>query len=167
MLLQFCDMQIMTTLSVPAAGKFRRSYRLNVRLMFAVSPSSLLLVVTLVFATASPVAGVSELRTVALSGRQAPGLSDGVVFKFFDRSPSINDLGQTVFVGSLAGSSVGSDNDLGVWSESTGVLRLVTVEGEQAPGALAGTTFGRNRWQAYHQQRRHGSSLSLVDGGFR
>ena len=81
------------------------------------------------------------LRAVAISGKPAPGVGSGVVFREFSETFELNNRGQIAFRGVLAGTNVGSANDTGIWSESdVGELRLVAREGEQAlsdePGVI-------------------------------
>lgn len=74
-----------------------------------------------------------EIRTVALSGQQMPGLPPGMVFGsfLFPRSPVVlSDAGQTAF---YTGGRV--------WSEGGGSLQLVAAFGQQAPGLPDGTTY--------------------------
>jgi hypothetical protein len=90
------------------------------------------------------VAHAATIRTVALSGQQAPGAPDGVTFGPDFNSiafgiPVLNDDGQTAFVANLSGNGVDFANDQGIWSEGSGNLALVAREGEQAPGAQIGT----------------------------
>ncbi len=71
-------------------------------------------------------AAAPEIRTVALTGDQAPGTAPGVVFSNFNNvDPVINNAGQTAFYGILAGPGVSTDNDRGIWSEGAGTLTLV------------------------------------------
>ena len=89
-------------------------------------------------------AAVIQARPVALSGQRAPGTPEGVVFDdgyaFF---PSIFTSGQTEFLAFVTGPSINEDNDTGIWSEASGTLALVAREGDAAPGAGAGMSFGQ------------------------
>ncbi len=77
-------------------------------------------------------ADADTLRTVAFSGDAAIGTD--VEFSYFS-SPLINNTGQTLFHGVLAGSTgVDRSNDAGIWSEGSGALALVVREGNNAPG---------------------------------
>ncbi len=88
-----------------------------------------------------------ELRPVALSGTQAPGLPTGVVFDFFagvagstDRSSTNNNRFLVSAV--LTGPGVNTANDTVLLrGDSTGQLDIVAREGAQVPGLPAGTTF--------------------------
>src|SRR5262245_38887326 len=94
--------------------------------------------------TFASVVHAAALRTVALTGTAAPGTSAGITYGSFDhhyfggvpifRGPVLNDAGQTAFRANLAGSGVGTTNDLGVWSEGSGNLALVARTGNAAPG---------------------------------
>ena len=101
---------------------------------------------------AAPIAHAAALRTVAISGQQAPGTPGGVTYDsfgshydslrgFFFRGPVLNDAGQTAFRADLTGSGVSSTNNHGVWSEGSGSLALVARTGSQAPGRRSGVNF--------------------------
>jgi hypothetical protein len=69
--------------------------------------------------------GSGQLIRVAGVGDQAPGMPDGVNFRYsFDVPPVLNDAGQTAF-----------------WAGLGGGLALVAASGRQAPGAPSGVTF--------------------------
>jgi hypothetical protein len=96
------------------------------------------------FAAAPMIAHAATLRTVALSGQQAPGTPDGVNFSMPISStvhPVLNDAGQTAFKATLTGSGVDSTNNFGIWSEGSGSLALVAREGDHAPGTPSGVNF--------------------------
>ena len=81
------------------------------------------------------------LRTVALSGQAAAGAPGNAAYDSFG-VPVVNATGQVAFGAILQLSGdVTSQNDVGVWSEGSGVLSLVAREGGQAPGAPIGTNF--------------------------
>ena len=82
----------------------------------------------------------STLSLVAREGDLAPGTSSGETFSFL-LDPSINGIGQTVFLGGLRGSSVVAGNSRGIWSEGSGSLSLVAREGSAAPGTDSGVNF--------------------------
>ena len=91
------------------------------------------------------------IRTVALTGQQAPGLPEGIVFAppgpndffaFAPFGPSINSLGQTAFQAPLSGPGIDDSNSESIWSEGSGTLKLVARDGDPAPGFPAGVTFG-------------------------
>src|SRR5215470_12158493 len=85
-------------------------------------------------------------RTIALSGRHAPGTPNGAMFASFadptySTSPmGLDDAGHVVFRANLAQGSGGvtADNDTGIWSEGGGALALLAREGDQAPGTGGG-----------------------------
>lgn len=93
------------------------------------------------------------LRTVALTGQQAPGAPAGVIYASFGADPTnlsiyhgiaLNDAGQTAFRANLAGTGVNSTNNQGVWSEGSGSVELVARTGSQAPSFPAGVNFRTN-----------------------
>ena len=87
------------------------------------------------------VASGQTLRTVALSGQQAPGTSIGVNFDGVFSAPALNAAGQTAFFAYISGTGVGPTNHTGIWSEGSGSLELVARMGSQAPGTPTGVTF--------------------------
>jgi formylglycine-generating enzyme required for sulfatase activity len=103
------------------------------------------------------VALASDLRTVALSGQQAPGAPLGVAFGTFgsvggnvhDFGPILNDAGRVAFGSFLVGNSVNSTNLYGIWSEGSGILNKVARTGDPAPGAPLGANFGAFGYQVY------------------
>jgi hypothetical protein len=99
---------------------------------------------------APAIAHAAGLRTVALTGQQAPGTPGGVIYDSFGHDHtnlsayhgiSLNDAGQIAFRANLAGDGVDFTNNQGVWSEGSGSVALVTRTGSQAPGASAGVNF--------------------------
>ena len=99
-------------------------------------------VVLSVLLAAAAACGQVTYRTVALSGDPAPGTSPQEFFKSFG-PPTINNADQVMFHATLP--VVLAGNDLGVWSEGTGVLDLVVREGNAAPGAPVGAAFSEFR----------------------
>lgn len=85
----------------------------------------------------SPSIGAVPLRTVALSGQQAPGTPDGVVFTNFNR-PQMNALGEVSFTSGLEGPGVGVRSRQGLWSERTGDINLIVRLGGPAVGTSGG-----------------------------
>ena len=81
------------------------------------------------------------LGLIARTGETPPGFVGGEVFDYL-QEPSINNLGQTAFWASINGDSVTGFTDEGIWSETSGSLALVARDGDPAPGASIGTTFG-------------------------
>lgn len=89
------------------------------------------------------------LTTLYRPGDSAPGT--GHVFESFrsaaeaGSNPVMNVDGRLAFSGNLTQQSgvVDTSNDSGIWSEGLGgALSLVAREGDQAPGAAPGVTFG-------------------------
>jgi hypothetical protein len=77
-----------------------------------------------------------SLRTVALRGEHAPGTPPtNQYFVGFSTSTDLNNAGQVSFAGNIF-------NLTGVWSEGSGSLALVALQGDPAPGTPAGMNFG-------------------------
>jgi hypothetical protein len=93
------------------------------------------------FAAAQETAAAATLRTVALTGQQAPGTLSGVAYASLS-TPVLNAAGRTAFAATVSGNDVDSTNNLGIWSEGSGSLALVAREGSQAPGTPNGVNFG-------------------------
>ena len=53
-----------------------------------------------------------------------------------------NESGMTAFTGGLTGPDVTSSNNLGIWAESQGSVKLVFRKGDPAPGTDSGIVFG-------------------------
>ncbi len=70
-----------------------------------------------------------EVRTVALSGDAAPG--SGFSYSQFS-PPIINGSNQAAFTGAFADNQ--ANNITGFWSEGSGSLAAVAIEGQAAPG---------------------------------
>ncbi len=80
-----------------------------------------------------------QIRTVALTGEQAPGTPEGVQFSDFPLvRPVLNDRGEAAFSAILSdpiySSVIPNINDTGIWSEGGGALHLVARADDQAPG---------------------------------
>ena len=82
------------------------------------------------------------LSLVAREGDAAPGAGEGVLFSSLF-GPQLNDQGEIAFEGLLTGTGVTGANDLAIFSDVGGALVLVAREGDAAPGAGAGVSFGR------------------------
>ena len=84
----------------------------------------------------------ATVRTVALSGAQAPSLPAGVQFTYFESvAPTINELGQTAFQARL---QVGNEFEYSsIWSEGTGILAPLAIVGTAAPGMPPERPFSR------------------------
>ena len=78
-----------------------------------------------------------DLSLVARTGSSAVGAS-GTTFYFFPEH-HLNNAGDVAFMAILAGSSVGSNSDRGIWATRQGNLSLIAREGdsyEVAPGLI-------------------------------
>jgi len=65
----------------------------------------------------------------------APGVADGVFWKFDLQRGSMNASGQLVFGAQLyADGSVNQNNQRGIWTDASGSLALVARQGSHAPG---------------------------------
>lgn len=93
----------------------------------------------LIFCSAS--ANGDAIRTVALTGESASGVTDGATYKAFSY-PLLNEMGQIAFVGSLTGPNVTPANDSGIWVQrhESGPA-LVARTGEVAPSEPSGAVF--------------------------
>jgi len=86
--------------------------------------------------------GGGLLAPVARSGSQAPGTLLGVNFKSFYSFSVINNAGRVTFMGSLTGLGVSeNNNDIGIWSNASGNLSLISRSGSAAPGTPIGVVF--------------------------
>lgn len=107
----------------------------------------------LAFAVLASVSGSlsAATRTVALTGQSAPGAPSGATFaQLFEPGadylgPSINKLGHTAFAATLTQGVGGitAVNDSGVWSDSSGTLANVALEGSPTLGLPAGVAVQR------------------------
>ncbi|MCB9857855.1 MAG: hypothetical protein H6818_19405 [Phycisphaerales bacterium] len=86
-----------------------------------------------IFTWAAAVGAATELRIVAVTGEQAPGMPVGIIFDEFNR-PDINAAGETAFAAVFAGPMVTTSNDATLWTDRNGVLSQVVREGQQAVG---------------------------------
>src|SRR5262249_5227934 len=73
-------------------------------------------------------------------GAQAPRTPPGMHFTTF-QVYDVNDSGEILFRGYLAGPGVLSSNDSGVWVSGPNGIRLVVRKGDQAPGRPQGVVF--------------------------
>ena len=92
--------------------------------------------------------GSGRLSLIAREGSPAPGTAGARYSDFtpasfeFNSLPAINNAGQTVFRRFLqTGGDVNRSNDVGLWSEGSGNLSLVSRESSVAPGT-GGAHFG-------------------------
>ena len=83
------------------------------------------------------------LRTVAFSGRQAPGFEDGSDFADFD-SAVLNNSGSVAFYGDLS-VAAGARPIKGIWSEGHGQLALIARTGSPPTYAPYFANFGGER----------------------
>ena len=103
------------------------------------------LVFTLVAAFTFNPATHAALRTVALTGQQAPGAAAGANFTHLSSTtttaagPVINNAGRVAFAGQAMIS--GGATSTGIWSDATGTLAAAARSGTPAPGTTAGTNF--------------------------
>src|SRR5262245_21683263 len=81
-----------------------------------------------------------SVRTVPLSGQQAPGTPAGVNFVAFSftLAPSLDDKGQAAFDSELTGTGVVESNRYGLWHETSAGLALLARTGSPAPGTPPG-----------------------------
>ena len=100
-----------------------------------------LVVVSCLVVSQAAVAPAALVRTVMLSGEQAPGTAGGVSFSDF-LEPVLNFGGRSAFIGNVTGAGVTTANDQGIWSEGAGGgLALIAREGSQAPDTAIGVNF--------------------------
>ncbi len=99
-----------------------------------IPPSFCALLLTLVLAAHGQAA--TNLRIVALTGEQAPGMPNGVILDELNR-PDINASGHVAFAAIFAGPGVTTANDNTLWSDRSGALSQVAREGAQAVGLPA------------------------------
>ena len=112
-----------------------------------------ILVAAIAASTAALGSAVADpIRPIALTGMDGafgPQLGPGVEFADFmpdgntKASPAINAHSDLVFVATLTGKGVTSDNDSGLWVYRGGQLSLVAREGDPAPGNAEGVVFAR------------------------
>ncbi len=121
-----------------------------------------LLAVVLVTSMTTASNATPTVRTVALLGDTAPGTIGGETFSrlivTYHNSFVIDAQGHVAFFGKVEGDGVSELNDVGIWSEATGVLRLVAREGDPAPGTSNGVVFARIAERLYE-------SLSINPSG--
>lgn len=76
---------------------------------------------------------------VVRAGSPAPGMPPGVVFAgALQNWLMLNDVGELLIRGALAGPGIDSSNDFGFWAGPPGALQLVAREGDVAPGTGGG-----------------------------
>src|SRR4029078_592524 len=65
------------------------------------------------------------------------GTPTGLTFASF-RHPLLNDVGAIAFLATVRVEGVTASNDVGIWTNEGGVLRMVAREGDAAPGVPGG-----------------------------
>jgi hypothetical protein len=104
----------------------------------------LILAAVVVFAAAlnrTNAAPSEAIRTIALTGQQAPDAPTGAQFQYFVL-PQLNNAGDTAFQAGLVGGGVDDTNAAGIWSDSSGSWRVIARQGSHAPGTPEGVRFG-------------------------
>ncbi len=81
------------------------------------------------------------LALLARDGDAAPGAPAGSTFADFGARPVLSAAGDAVFFAKVAGEGVTAENDTGLWTDRSGVLAALALEGESAPGAGTGVEF--------------------------
>ena len=84
--------------------------------------------------------GSGSLDLVTRSGFAAPDTEPGVTFSVLS-APVLNGVGQTAFSAGLRGPGIHGFNGEGIWSETSGSLRLLAREGQHAPGTSPGVIY--------------------------
>jgi hypothetical protein len=89
-----------------------------------------------------------ELAVVARTGDPAPGAGPGAVFDSVGEEGTLhrvafNGTGQTAFAARVTSPDVDTTKRSGIWSEGSGSLELLALEGDPAPGTAPGTVFQR------------------------
>lgn len=92
-----------------------------------------------VLAFAPALVAAVPLRTVALSGDAAEGATDAVFDSF--GSTTVDGIGLTTFIASLAGPQINDLNAVGLYSESAGFAHLWARTGSQADGLPDGINY--------------------------
>ena len=110
----------------------------------------------------------TELSLVALTGKQAAGMPNGVTYSslYF---PLIDSAGQFAFIAELSGSGVSSSNDSALFLGQPGAFIPVAREGDHAPGTPDGVRYssfeGRNRFMAWNAQGQFAFPAGLSGPG--
>lgn len=81
-----------------------------------------------------------SLRTVVLGDQQAPGLLEGVNFEVFG-GIDFNNAGQVSLLALIQGPGFENRDNISIWDERTGRLKLVARVGERAPGSPEDVVF--------------------------
>ncbi|HEY4309876.1 MAG TPA: PEP-CTERM sorting domain-containing protein [Pirellulales bacterium] len=89
----------------------------------------------------------TTVDTIATSATQAPEVPAGINFAAFQNGgtvpvpPSINASGQVAFYGTLSGAGTTTTNNVGVWTGTSGNVRLTALENDSVSGLGAGINF--------------------------
>lgn len=81
-----------------------------------------------------------RFHPVAFSGDPAPDVGGGAAYQDFS-SPTINDLGEVLFRGTLTGEALPPNRAAGLWKGKPGELELTSQAGAEAPGLAEGVVF--------------------------
>ncbi len=87
----------------------------------------------------------AEIQTIALSGLSPYSETGDGAFASFSR-PSINNSGQVAFSATLAGETVTTDNDRGIWIASQQSFDEVMRESQAAPGPNPNSVFNQTNF---------------------
>jgi len=116
--------------------------------------------------------GVGNVQLVAREGGPAPGTAGGETFaSFFGGSLSYSDASGTVFTGTVAGGSVTTANDAGIWAGHPGSVQLIAREGDAAPGtsgvfgSSGGAGFGSGTALTTNERGQITMLCNVLDGG--
>ncbi|TWU00706.1 hypothetical protein Pla108_16580 [Botrimarina colliarenosi] len=126
-------------------------------------------VASLTFAANESVGQVS-LRTVALSGTQAPGLPTGVKYSDFIDSHTYSE-GSTVFTAHLLGPGINTDNNNAMFADRNhDGISLIMRKDDQAPGfpegvryAMSGPPHVNSSGQIAFHARLYGIGVNLLN----
>ncbi len=118
-----------------------------------------------------------NVMLLARESDPAPGMAAGISYYDFGNPPviHINASGQSLFAGYLAGPGVSGANGTALWTGTPGAVVNVVREGDAAPGAGAGTVFGRlsyiypfalnDRGQIAFQNKLTGPNVTTTNDG--
>ena len=99
-------------------------------------------VVVHLFACQSVSSAATTLRTIALTGTQAPDVPTGVLFTSLGGA-ALNESGKVLFSAETTGPAVNDFTPGGIWTDATGgTLKAALKVGDQAPGLPSGVVFG-------------------------
>ncbi len=99
--------------------------------------SSLIVLVTFSLALTAAADPSIQYEVLALSGTQAPGTPDGVLFRRLGDPPAIGDDGSVVFEADLVGIDVDGENNVGIWVRHPGEpVALLARAQDPVPGRV-------------------------------